>query len=409
VGTVDGGLSRGAVLGEILASGPTTRVRLSSATELSTATVTRTVSGLIAERIAAEIETLPSTGRGRRAVLLDVLAEAPVAMGIDLGATHTRITTVALTGRPIDEAVLRTPSDAPARELAAWLSAAAADVAGRHWPVIECVAVGLTGVVHPVTAHVSLSSRLRQIEGAGFVETLQRALDRPLLADNDANFALQSEMYSGAAAGFSSAVMFTLDVGLGAGVAIDGRIYRGSRGIVGEYGSLPLAGDGGPLEEYLTTTGILRLAEAAGAAIRAPEDIFAETRDEAILGVCAQFENALVVAITAAVVSIDPAVIVLGGRLGPLLGEMVERLGRRVADSVGSEPRIRLAEQSDLSGAHGASVRGLHFVLTGMGVPESYLSRIPRAAVVSGPATSGETGPTPDREPASARGQAGPG
>jgi predicted NBD/HSP70 family sugar kinase len=172
--------------------------------------------------------------------------------------------------------------------------------------------------------------------------------------------------------------MFTIGAGLGAGVAIEGRIFRGSTGIVGEYGSLAIAGDGAPLEELLTTSGILRMARSRDVSIDGVASLFLPSSDPAILAVRSQFEDALVTAITASVVSVDPAVVVLGGSIAPALAGMTERLGQRVSEVVGVRPTIRLAEQGDLAGALGAAAQALHHVLTNMDVPDRYLARIPR-------------------------------
>jgi predicted NBD/HSP70 family sugar kinase len=370
--------NRGLILGEFLASGPTTRIEIARATALSSATVTRVVAALMNDGIATEVRTLSSVGRGRRAVLLDVSAENPVAIGIDLGVVNTRITTVALTGRLIDEVRLATPVGATAEELAEWIGQSARDCVGEAWTSVRSVAVGLPGVVHPVTTRVSLAPNLRQIEGTGFVDSVRKVLDRTVIFDNEANFALLGEIYSGAALGYANAVLFTIGAGLGAGVAIEGRIFRGSTGIVGEYGSLAIAGDGAPLEDLLTTTGILRMARLHGASIDSAESLFLPSSDPAIIAVRAQFEGALVTAITASVVSVDPGVVVLGGSIAPALAGMTERLEQRVSEVVGVQPNIRLAEQGDLAGALGAAAQALHHVLTSMDVPDRYLARIPR-------------------------------
>jgi predicted NBD/HSP70 family sugar kinase len=370
--------NRGLILGDLLANGPMTRVEIAHATALSSATVTRVVAALMEDGLASEVRTLSSAGRGRRAVLLDVSAEDPVAIGVDLGVVNTRIAIVALTGRLIGEVGLATPAGATALELAVWIGQSVRDAAGEAWASVRSIGVGLPGVVHPITTHVSLSPGLRQIEGAEFIDSVRTALDRTVLFDNEANFALLGEMYSGAALGNANAVMFTIGAGLGAGVAIEGRIFRGSTGIVGEYGSLAIAGDGAPLEDLLTTSGILRMARSRGVSIDGVASLFLPSSDPAILAVRSQFEDALVTAITASVVSVDPAVVVLGGSIAPALVGMTERLGQRVSEVVGVRPTIRLAEQGDLAGALGAAAQALHHVLTNMDVPDRYLARIPR-------------------------------
>jgi predicted NBD/HSP70 family sugar kinase len=130
------------------------------------------------------------------------------------------------------------------------------------------------------------------------------------------------------------------------------------------------------------------MARSRGASIDSAESLFLATSDPALLNVRGQFEDALVTAITASVVSVDPAVIVLGGSIAPALAGITERLEQRVSDVVGVQPTIRLAEQGDLAGALGAAAQALHHVLTSMDVPDRYLARIPRPPQSSVPPRS---------------------
>jgi len=66
----------------------------------------------------------------------------------------------------------------------------------------------------------------------------------PVYVENDANAAVQGEVYYGAARGHRHAIYITISTGIGGGLFLDGRIYRGSSGFAGEIGHIKPFGKG---------------------------------------------------------------------------------------------------------------------------------------------------------------------
>ena len=106
---------------------------------------------------------------------------------------------------------------------------------------------------------------------------LARELKCPVFVDNDTNLAAQGEFHSGAARGESDFVFITIGEGVGAGVFLNGRIYRGSQWSAGEIGYLrvpdisrehPSIHKYGKLETALSASGILKSWRARGQATR---------------------------------------------------------------------------------------------------------------------------------------------
>ncbi len=103
------------------------------------------------------------------------------------------------------------------------------------------------------------------------VATLSRALCRPVFLDNDANAAAMGEHRFGAGRGYLHLIYLTLSTGLGGGVILDGRIYRGANGNAAELGHLSVAYDGWPcpcgsrgcLEAFASGENIARRARVA--------------------------------------------------------------------------------------------------------------------------------------------------
>jgi predicted NBD/HSP70 family sugar kinase len=370
-------INRSAVLTELLASSPTTRVAIAAATGLSGATVTRVIDSLVEEGLARELELLPPNGRGRRAVLMEAVADQTLAVGIDLGASNTRIVVMDLLGDLVLTDRVPTPADLSTSELAAWLSSLAHDRVAGIWKAVAGFAVGLPGAVNPTTRSITNAPHLAQIEDPAFLIKLENALGMTIDIDNDANYALLGEQYFGAARSASNSVMFTLGAGLGAGVMVDGRLMRGTNGLVGEFGSLPVGPLGSRLEHMVTGPGIMFRASELGIRLQSPADLFQNTSDEKVQMLRRQFEQGLLIAITAAVVSADPEIVVLGGGIAASLHGTLDFLSRSLTQNLRTAPSIAIAELGDLSGALGAGVQGLHRAYSDLGIPHQELARIP--------------------------------
>jgi glucokinase len=99
----------------------------------------------------------------------------------------------------------------------------------------------------------------------------QKRINKPFYVDNDANVAALAESAAGKSAGTSSSVFITLGTGIGSGIIINGRVWKGFHGIGGELGHMILKLDGvrcscgnrGCVETYTSATAIIRMAREA--------------------------------------------------------------------------------------------------------------------------------------------------
>ncbi|WP_104525429.1 ROK family transcriptional regulator [Blastococcus atacamensis] len=384
--------NRAAVLARALASAPTTRTALAEATGLSPATVSRMVDALIGEGLLQETAEVSSGRRGRRATLIEVVADGAVVAGVDLGASSTRIVLADLLGEPLHRRTCPTPTDRGAEGLATWLADEVVAAGRGLTDGLAAVAVGLPGAVRGEDRTVSSAPNLPQVEQPGFLDVLEKRLGPCLDLDNDSNYALLGEQRFGAARSARTAVMLTVGAGLGAGVALEGRLLRGRNGLVGEFGHLPVGPLGTPLEHLVTGSGIMRRAAELGMDIASPAALFAEDADGQLVAMRRHVEHALLVVLTAAVVSYEPDMIVLGGRIGRSLTPHLPELRENLRRIVPSAPPVVPAQLSDLSGALGAAVAALHRVYLGLGLADHDLVGVPSpralgSAVGDGPVT----------------------
>jgi glucokinase len=106
------------------------------------------------------------------------------------------------------------------------------------------------------------------IENEPLRDKVAQALDLPAVLDNDANVATLAEARVGAARGLSHVIMLTLGTGVGGGIVLNGRLYRGANGSAGELGHTIVLGADDPclcgrrgcLEVYASGTALERVA-----------------------------------------------------------------------------------------------------------------------------------------------------
>ncbi|WP_159450120.1 ROK family transcriptional regulator [Demequina sp. NBRC 110056] len=389
--------TRGRIFAALLRLRPASRKRLALATGASPATVTRAVDALMTEGLVVEVAEVAADRRGRREVLLDVAPGAGLAVGIDLGASRTRAVAVDATGTARATADVPTPATLGPAELARWLQDIAEEVGDRARdagavpggarpspaPRGLALAVGLPGAVaaaasDPATGavrRISNAANLRQVEDPAFLEALEAGSGGALVAvDNDANLALVGEQHAGAAADATSAAMVTLGAGLGVGLAVDGAIVRGRRGLVGEFGQIPAGPEGLTLEALVTGPGLLARAVAAGIALDDPAAVF---RPGPAAALRADFDRALTTVLAAVAVASDPDVIVLGGGIAKSLTGDLARYEEALAATLTVAPRVVATELGDLAGAAGAAVTALHGLYAGWGADPSALAGAP--------------------------------
>jgi glucokinase len=101
-----------------------------------------------------------------------------------------------------------------------------------------------------------------------FAQVMSERLSVPVTADNDANCAALAEARAGAARGCSDVVMLTLGTGIGSGLVLGGRLYRGWMGGGAELGHMVVDIDGRPCHGNCPNRGCLETVASGSALIR---------------------------------------------------------------------------------------------------------------------------------------------
>lgn len=360
-------VNRGVVLSDLLVHRPTTRKAIAHRTGLSAATISRAIEVLVSDGVVREVSEVVSGNRGRRAVSLDLVGERSVVAGVDLGASTTRVVLADFAGQELRRWEEPTRSGLGAVELAEWLTGMLAQRSADSGSGLAAISVGLPGAVAESGA-VSNAPNLPQVMDPEFVDRLRRGSAATVRIDNDVNYALLGEQRRGAAGQAGDAAMVTIGAGLGAALAIDGRILHGRHGLIGEFGQLPAGPMGARLEHMVTGPGILRRAEEAGVPLNRPQDLFAD--EHRLSPLRTQFDHALQVVLTAVAVASEPEVVVLGGGIADSLIGDLERYQATLGATLQVAPRLVPAALGAFSGATGAAIDAVHSLYAGLGVEQ---------------------------------------
>lgn len=199
---------------------------------------------------------------------------ADVAIGVDLGGTNLRFGIVDESGRILARKRTRTGADKGYHAVLTRLtggieSLAAKAVAMGHR--VTGAGIGVPGIIAADLGVVRFSPNLPGWDDIPLKRDVSEKCDFPVFIENDANAYALGEMRHGAGQGSHSLVLITLGTGVGGGVILDGRLWRGADGMAGEVGHITVEPDGilchcgnrGCLERYSSATAVVARFSAA--------------------------------------------------------------------------------------------------------------------------------------------------
>ncbi|MFC7615912.1 ROK family protein [Actinokineospora soli] len=378
------------VLAEVLRRPGLSRAEVAAATGLAKATVSSLVDRLVAARLVDETGPQSATGRGRRGTGLTPSPTGPHGLGVEIGVDYVATCLVDPTGG--EHAHRVHPGDNRGRAEGDVLADVARAVSGAHADAAERgVPVGGLGVAVP--GLVDGKGIVRAAPNLGWSDVdVAAALggDLPVLVDNEANLAAVGELAAGQ--GIRDFVLVSAEIGVGAGVVLDGAVRRGTHGFSGEIGHVCVDAAGpecscgarGCLERMAGPAAVLA---DAGVRTRAPLDLaLAELVDRLSEGddraraAAHRAGTLLGLALAGAVNLLDVPAVVLGGgyaRLHPWLAEPVAaELDRRVVAARWSPTRVLASALGARAAVVGAGQAALRAILTD---PDTYVRRVTTA------------------------------
>ncbi|AZQ75768.1 MULTISPECIES: ROK family transcriptional regulator [Streptomyces] len=252
-------------------AGSLTQAEIARTTGLSAATVSNIVREL---KDGGTVEVTPTSSGGRRARSVSLSGDAGIVVGVDFGHTHLRVAVGNLAHQVLAEDAEPLDVDASAEEglrRAESLVRTLITKAGIDPRKIIGVGLGVPGPIDVESGVLGSTAILPGWAGTNPRDDLAARLGVPVHVDNDANLGALGELVWGAGRGATDLAYIKVASGVGAGLVINGKIYRGPGGTAGEIGHITLdesgpvcrCGNRGCLETFTAARYILPLLHSA--------------------------------------------------------------------------------------------------------------------------------------------------
>ncbi|MFC1960961.1 ROK family protein [Chloroflexota bacterium] len=366
-------LNRSAVLDLIRERKKVTRTDIAQTLGLSSATVMRIVDELVEEDLVVWSGNSEASG-GRPRMLLEFNTTAYAVIGLDLGGTKLYGTIADLGGTIQHEIYTPWQDNASDREdnieqvcalIETLLAAPCPD--GQK---VRGIGIGAPGVTESEAGIVRWAPSLNWRD-LSLRDMLQERFDLPVAIENDVNLAALGEYGFGVAKGAGSLVCMAIGTGIGAGIVIDRKIYKGHNYSAGEVGYLPpdLSHLGkkypgfGALEGLASGLGVENRARQylADHNMAIPDQltgelVFATARahEPWAQHIISETVDYLSFAISVIAAILDPEVIVLGGGVGRSADLLIDPILERIDGLIPSIPKLmqsNLGSQAAVMGA----------------------------------------------------------
>lgn len=327
------------LFGEVRAHQPVTRARLAVLTGFTKTTVSNLIAILADAGLVRDGEPVQDAERGRPGVAVTVNAEGGAGLGLEINVDYLAACVVDLGWRVRYRHLVAADNRgrSPEAIVAALsrLSTRAVESAAEQGLTVAGAVVAVPGVLD--RTHVLRAPNLGWSD-VPIAELLREGLPRlrlPVEQDNEANLAALGELWFGAGESLGDFLHVSGEIGIGAGIIVDGQVFRGGHGSAGELGHITVEPGGPPcacggrgcLERIAGQEAILRAAGLtdviAGSAAGPKESVSAlmnllESGDPRALEAVRAAGRTLGGALADAVKLLDPQTVVLGGIFSPL-------------------------------------------------------------------------------------------
>ncbi|HMN94967.1 MAG TPA: ROK family protein [Phycisphaerales bacterium] len=295
------------------------------------------------------------------------MASSSYVIGIDLGGTNMQAGVVDQAWKVVGDCKRKTKAEVGLDGVVDRLDEAvrrACEEAKVNLADVDAVGIGVPGAIDIPRGVVIDAPNLRWFD-VPIREILTKRFGRPVVVDNDVNVAVWGEVRHGAAKGRSNCLGVWAGTGVGGGLVLDGKLWRGPSFTAGEIGQTIIFPDGGPakttLEQHASRTGmvhnielllrkypksrLIELREENNGRIGSKEIAQAyELGDPAATIVVEHAARFIGIAAANVVTLLSIDTVVVGGGATEAIGEPFIALIRRAFDEVVFPQRLRSCE-----------------------------------------------------------------
>ena len=368
-------------------NGPQSRFDLSLSSMLSIATTKRLVEELLADGLLMEGEADSRPGRGRKASLLQLESRYGYAIGVSITAVALEIHAVDFNGRSVASWQIA-PKDFSREGLQESIAGGLRDAVSScrsagNGPLLG-IGAGIAGLVNAREGIVVYCPGLEGWENVDLASFLSKCGGAEAVIDDEVRCMALAEKRYGSARELDTFLFIYIGSGVGSGIILDNRIYRGTHGVSGEFGHITIrengplcnCGNRGCLEALVSTEAIqARVQEALDANVYSslrergtPADLpaLSSLYEAALAGdklanmVIAEVEDNIGTGIANLINVFDPGTVILSGEVifnfHELILEGIRRIvGRRAMHTIAHRTAIQGSSLSGDTAARGAA------------------------------------------------------
>jgi len=364
----------------IRVEGPITRTKLADISGLSKTAISSSVNKLLDRNLITESKHEDYEKVGRKPHLLSVNPKAAYFMSIDIGFTNLQVSLTNLSNQRVARTSFETPNGwekltqlliEKINKTYNWSNFSVEDIKG--------VSIGIPGVVNS-DGVVSYVPKIGSSQQYDLGEKLSSEIDTPLLLENNVNLATLGEL-SIQYEDFSNLIYVSFHrSGIGAGIVIDGNLYKGSAYHAGEIGWLVT--DKNRLEEnHVNNQGYLESKITAPALVKksretlqkrgsydplfdeigGPQDLDIETifRNYRTSSIAHQIIQGWIKDVATSLIAtssiLDPELVVLGGEIIDFAKPVFQELTDFVDHNTQRTPRIEVSDNYRENVLHGGA------------------------------------------------------
>ena len=197
-----------------------------------------------------------------------VIKGSDLTIGIDIGGTKISAGVVDSSGNLLDSSKCSTPAEG-GKELILSVVNLVKELNKKH--EIKGIGISIAALVSSDYGTIVGAPNIANLSKLNFVNEMKEVFKLPIIVENDANAAMWAEFKFGNAKGLNPVMFFIIGTGVGGGLVIDGKLFKGANGIGAEFGHMCVVPDGllcgcgskGCLEQYASGGALIRYANEA--------------------------------------------------------------------------------------------------------------------------------------------------
>ena len=197
-----------------------------------------------------------------------VIKGSDLTIGIDIGGTKISAGVVDSSGNLIDSSKCSTPAEG-GKELISSVVNLVKEFNKKY--EIKGIGISIAALISSDYGTIVGAPNIANLSKLNFVNEIKEEFELPIIIENDANAAMWAEFKFGNAKSLNPVMFFIIGTGVGGGLVIDGKLFKGANGIGAEFGHMCVVPNGllcgcgskGCIEQYASGGALIRYANEA--------------------------------------------------------------------------------------------------------------------------------------------------